>query len=139
MTERTVYHDEFATVTYDPDRKFLWYRRSAKSYPTLEDAAKSVANARSSLPPGTKLEHHVFLMDVREGPLRSDKDFEQVMRNSGPELSHLFKRSAVLVKTAVGKLQQMRIRSERGASSEIFDDEAKALAYLGVELARATG
>jgi len=130
MAVRTVYEDEFATVTYDPERKFLWYRRTAKPYPTLEDAAKSVSNARSSLPIGTKLEHHVFLMDVREGPLRSDKDFEQVLRNTGPELSHLFKRSAVLVKTAIGKLQQMRIRTERGTRSEIFDDEKKALEFL---------
>jgi hypothetical protein len=82
------------------------------------------------MPVELTLAHHVFLMDVREGPLRTDDGFEQVVRDAGPELSHRFKRSAILVKTAVGALQMKRILRERGGRSEVFDDEEKAIAYL---------
>jgi hypothetical protein len=130
MVIRVIHEDEFSTVTYDVERRLIVYKRLAKSYPTLEAAAESVRKARERMPPGMPLEHHVFLMDVREGPMRSDEGFEQTMRVTGPELSTLFKRSAVLVKTAVGKLQMNRIQKERGGVSTVFDDERAALAYL---------
>ncbi|MBL8683638.1 MAG: hypothetical protein JNK05_30990 [Myxococcales bacterium] len=129
MSERTVYDDPYATVTYFPDRKLVIYRRKATPYPDAKTVRASLEASRASMP-GTRLAHHVFLMDVREGPMRSDPEFESATRDAGPELSKMFLRSAVLVKTAVGKLQMNRIRQERNTAFEVFDDEAKALDYL---------
>ncbi len=130
MTERTVFEDPYATVTYSPDRKLIVYRRKATPYPDLATARSSLEAARGAMPLGLKLSHHVFLMDVREGPLRVDPEFEQATEAAGPDLSKLFKRAAVLVKTAVGKLQMSRLRNERARIFEVFDDETKAYAFL---------
>lgn len=130
MAERIVFDDPYATVTYFPDRKLIVYRRKATPYPDLATARSALEAARGSMPPGVKLSHHAFLMDVREGPLRADPEFERATQDAGPELSKVFKRAAVLVKTAVGKLQMSRIRNERAMSMEVFDDEAKAYAFL---------
>jgi hypothetical protein len=129
MSERIVYDDPYATVTYFPEKRLVIYRRKATPYPDAKTVRASLEASRSSMP-GTRLSHHVFLMDVREGPMRSDPEFESATRDAGPELSKMFLRAAVLVKTAVGKLQMNRIRQERSTAFEVFDDEAKALEYL---------
>lgn len=130
MTSRVVYEDDYCAVTYDSERHLVVYRRSARSYPTLEDAARSFNSARKGIPTRTALSHHVFLMDVREGPMRADPEFEKMMRETGPHVADSFKRAAVLVKTAIGKLQMNRIRRERDAHLVVFDDESAAMAYL---------
>lgn len=129
MSERIVYDDPYATVTYFPERKLVVYRRKATPYPDVKSVRASLEASRASMP-GTRLSHHVFLMDVREGPMRVDPEFESATREAGPELSKMFLRSAVLVKTAVGKLQMNRIRQERNTAFQVFDDEAKAYEYL---------
>jgi hypothetical protein len=140
MSERSIFEDAYCAVTYDPDKKLIWYRRKPTQYPSNEVAAKAVTDAKTAMPVTGTLAHHVFMMDVREGPMRSDPGFEAAMRSSGPNIGAQFKRSAVLVKTAVGKLQMTRLLSEQKSPSVVFDDEAKALAWLlgGSEPPRAT-
>jgi hypothetical protein len=43
-----------------------------------------------------------------------------------------FTKHATLVRTAVGKLQSVRLAGERGAVPHVFENEGDALAYLGV-------
>ena len=69
--------------------------------------------------------------DLRDGPMRSDPEFENRSRTQQLRTLAGFARVAVLVRTAVGKLQVSRARRESGHSTEgIFHDEAEALAYL---------
>ncbi len=66
------------------------------------------------------------LLDLRNGRGRNDDDFESASGQISIELRRNFTRVAVLVGSAVGKLQVKRLTGARS----IFSDEAEALRYL---------
>jgi hypothetical protein len=130
MSVRVLYEDEYSSVTYDASQRMIVYRRNAKAYPTLEAASTSIGSSWKTLPTLGTLSHHTFLMDIREAPMNASEGFDQVARDVGPQLTGRFRRAAVLVRTAVGKLQMNRIRRERQTDLVVFDDESAAMAYL---------
>jgi hypothetical protein len=103
--------------------------RTATPFPSgdsLRLAALEVERAASSLPPRSGL-----LIDARDAPARNDAEFEaQFVRARRPILA-LFARVAVLVRSAVGKLQVARYGREDGVARQlVFDDEVAALEFL---------
>ena len=73
---------------------------------------------------------YCFLMDLRDGPMRNDPEFEEGMATIRARLFHGFLRVAILVRTQVGKLQVSRLAREDGVVVNIFDDEATAISHL---------
>jgi hypothetical protein len=72
---------------------------------------------------------NALLVDLREGPLRSDPAFDAAVREHRPRLFEGFHIGAVLVRTLSGKIQLTRHeRTDR--AYRVFDDEAEALAFL---------
>ena len=71
-----------------------------------------------------------LLVDVREAPLRTDPEFEQIFAMYRPKLLGGFAKIAVLLKTEVGKLQAMRMGREDRLQFKTFDDEREAMSYL---------
>jgi hypothetical protein len=71
-----------------------------------------------------------LLLDTRLAPLLADDELERQMVPSTEVLLSGFERRAVLVSTAVGRLQASRVSRLRGDPAPIFDDEAAALAFL---------
>ncbi len=72
---------------------------------------------------------HALLVDLRDGPLRSDSAFDEAVREHRPRLFEGFHIGAVLVGTLSGKIQLTRHeRTDR--AYRVFDDEAEALAFL---------
>lgn len=68
------------------------------------------------------------LLDLRHGPLgRNDDAFEDAAREAQRSLARGFTRVAVLVRSAVGKLQVRRLS---GGKRDVFQDEAEALRFL---------
>jgi hypothetical protein len=69
------------------------------------------------------------LLDMRGGPRggRNDAVFEAQVPKATQSLERTFKRVAVLVRTAVGKLQVRRVA---GRTNSVFQDEGEALKYL---------
>jgi hypothetical protein len=130
MAASVLYEDPYARVTHDPTRRLVQYRRSSLPYPTPELALESISRQRTAMLSPPRTHECVILMDVREGPLRTDPAFEQVVKQSSPDMGQHFKRCAVLVRTAVGRLQLTRHLHERRSPSLVFDDEARALAWL---------
>lgn len=81
-----------------------------------------------SLPERRKMK---LLLDLREGPMRNDDDFEQSMSRVRNEMFSGFVAVASIVRTAVGRLQVSRIQGSGGAGMhQIFTDERAALAFL---------
>ncbi|MDI1479865.1 hypothetical protein [Polyangium sp. y55x31] len=74
------------------------------------------------------------LLDTREAPMMTDDAAMAIVRPLMYEVLAGFPRSAILVKTAVGKLQAMRRTREEAnlgrGQVPVFDDEAVAIAYL---------
>jgi hypothetical protein len=125
-----LYQDDWVTVTLDSDRGLVRYTRSAVPYADLGDLERSFAAVAGVLPkivPGAKL-----LLDLRLAPPRNDAAFEKRTMTALGAFTARFGAVATLVRTAVGKLQSVRLARERGSAPHVFDDERAALDYLGV-------
>jgi hypothetical protein len=116
-------------VTYEDALHLVRATRTTKAYETVEEIERSMEEL---LDVGRKYpkKNLKLLLDVREGPLRNDDAFEQVMARHRPKIFADFVALAILVKTAVGKLQVTRITREEGTGRPIFTDETAALAFL---------
>jgi hypothetical protein len=124
-----LYKDEWVTVSFDPASGVVRYQRTAVPYGGVGDIERSYAAIREViqlLAPGMKL-----LIDVRLAPPRNDAAFESKANGAIDAFVAKFVKHATLVRTAVGRLQTVRLAQERGAEPHVFDDEAAALAYLG--------
>ena len=71
-----------------------------------------------------------LLLDSREALMVSDPELQQRMTESARRLFDGFDRTAVLVRTAVGKLQINRMARQGAPQLAVFDDEAAAIAWL---------
>jgi hypothetical protein len=70
------------------------------------------------------------LIDARAAPPRNDPEFEAVVTRHHEELYEGFRRSAVLVQSAAGKLQVRRMLEGSGVEAPVFTEEEAALVYL---------
>ncbi|MEO7096027.1 MAG: hypothetical protein ABI175_22390 [Polyangiales bacterium] len=123
-----LYEDEWVTVTIDASIGLVRYTRSELRYGNERDIERSygeVGKAMARVPPGMRL-----LLDIRRAPPRNDAVFEAKANGALEQLPKRFTRFATLVRTAVGKLQSVRLATERGATPHVFDDEQQALSYL---------
>ena len=74
-----------------------------------------------------------LLMDMREGPMRNEPEYEERMNRALLRMGTGFRRLAVLMKSSVGMLQASRFRRERGgvvAALRAFQSEQEARDYL---------
>jgi hypothetical protein len=116
-------------VTFDESARLVRIVRTAVSYASTEEMETSmgeVARELAVVPPGCAL-----ILDSRESPMRNDPEFEAAFAKARAPILARFERVAVLVKSAVGKLQVRRYSREAGGEEkvQVFDDEAKALAH----------
>ncbi|HEX4448853.1 MAG TPA: hypothetical protein VH044_19060 [Polyangiaceae bacterium] len=128
---RVLFSDAHVTVTLDEARGFARYTRSRAPYATLDELRTSHAAMVAALPvpvpAGIRL-----LVDLREAPPRNDEAFEAEMRPLLAQFMQGFAARAVLVKSAVGRLQVQRLARPYEARPQVFDDEGKALQHLGL-------
>jgi hypothetical protein len=129
---RVVFEDRYVAVTLDQAHELVRYVRSREPYPSLESMRASNAatdKAAAWIPrAGLKL-----LLDLRDAPPRNDDGFEKEASRALNGFLPTFNTYAVLVKTAVGRLQAQRMaRTEGGERFSVFTSEADALAHLGV-------
>ena len=126
---RAVYEDAHVSVTVD-DTGLVRFVRTPEPYASLErlrEVHEKIEDAMSTLP-GGKL---ALLVDVREAKARNDDPFESEVMRALQAIVSRFTVHAVLVKSAVGRLQAQRLAKTRGHSGpSVFSDEAEAIAYL---------
>lgn len=116
---------------YDERRRLVRYTRTSQGFSSiseLEETYKNLIQSTSRL----DLRHLALLVDLREAPPRNDPAFEgAIARYRGPMMQG-FARVAVLVKSAVGRLQVRRHAADDGVTNLVTQDEDEALRYLGV-------
>jgi len=80
-----------------------------------------------TMPPAT----YALLLDVRRAPPRNDDEYEAAIAGYMDRLIRHFRRCALLVRTAAGRLQVMRLEKHaRRPAAAVFLDEGEALAHL---------
>lgn len=108
-----------------------WFRlrRTAEPFAS-NDEIERVARAIEHKLVGVDLSRLGFLVDLREGPMRNDPEWERVAGPWQAKMMSSFGRVAILVKTPAGKLQMTRIVRALHASAEVFDQEKAAIDWL---------
>jgi hypothetical protein len=129
---REIFASPYLVVLVDEERGVLLVRRTKERFSTTENIRQIFSEALDKSQEFAA--PRALLMDFRDGPLRNDAAFEAAMLSLREKMAAFrarFERHAVLIKTAVGRLQLERIRRERAQNlGEIFDNEAEAFAYL---------
>jgi hypothetical protein len=71
-----------------------------------------------------------MLVDLRDAPPRNDDGYEAIARRHGPGLYASFRKVAVLVHSAAGRLQVRRFLDVTRPDAAVFTDERDASAFL---------
>jgi hypothetical protein len=122
-------------VLIDDDARVVRIVRTELGFPSLSAIEDTFAEMELALA-GVRGAWSL-LIDAREGPMRNDPAFEETLAKVRGRIVSRFARTAVLVKSAVGKLQVARYAREDRMSPVVFTDEAEALAHLAAGGARA--
>jgi hypothetical protein len=115
-------------LVHDESRRVVRWIRSA--------TRMDVAQMNQAMAPLPQAVAHLdragmgLIVDVRLAPARNDPEFERTMRDHLDALAQGFRRRAVLVRSAAGVLQVSRLDRNRLENSDVFRDEAEALAFL---------
>jgi hypothetical protein len=122
-----LFRNDFYVVTWTQGEPFVRVVRTGKPFPQVADAAAANDEVAKAVRKGGPRR---ILLDLRAGPPgRNDPEFEEATLRWRRELGKLFERRAVLVKSAVGKLQVQRLN--RGADQLIItQDEDEAVRFL---------
>ncbi len=128
---RALYTGPYVTATVDDQSNLVRYVRSAEPYPSLEvvrELHHELHRILATLPSG-KL---ALLMDMRQAPARNDDPFELEVTEAVKAMLPRFTAHVFLVKSAVGRLQVLRLAKSRGdGAMAVFVDEQEALEWVG--------
>jgi hypothetical protein len=125
---REIHRNAYYVLELDAPRRTVWLKRTRAPFEDLEIAAHSHEELRRAL---TDVPADKLLLDLREGPAgRNDAAFENAIQGTRQEMARRFRRVAVLVRTAAGRLQMQRLEREGRVSIPVFLDEATALDFL---------
>jgi hypothetical protein len=73
---------------------------------------------------------YAILVDLRDAPPRNDDDYEAIARHHGPGLYADFRKVAVLVHSAAGRLQVRRFLDVSRPDAGVYSEEREARAFL---------
>lgn len=130
MTLGAVRSTPFYRVELDPDGTLVRIERTPRAYEVvgeIEEEAERIGGILDSLGRAGR----GLLIDSRRGPTpRPDEAFERAHAEVRAAVSRGFPRVAVLVSSAVGKLQVNRLAQGEGRGAmRAFDREAEAESY----------
>jgi len=123
-----VHEDTWFVIDHNPSDRVYRVARTKAPFADLgevERAYGALHRQVADVPPGSRL-----LLDMREAPPRNDPEFEAAVKRARDRSFSRFGRVAVLVRTAVGKLQVHRMNQDLSASVAVFDDEDRAFDHL---------
>jgi hypothetical protein len=125
---KELFQNEWAVGTLEYGGRLVRIARTA--HPFSEGALGTLRTTSTSLFSLAERRDKVLLLDTRLAPLLGNEALEQALAQSTNQLIGGYQRSAVLVATAVGRLQASRFSQARQGESVVFNDEAAALKYL---------
>jgi hypothetical protein len=125
----TIYESDYYRMELDARGGVLFLVRTAQAFENL-DAVRAEQVAILDRLQMLVRRHLGLLVDLRRGPSRNDPAFEQAIKEFRVALFALFRRVAVLVRTATGRMQLTRHMRSDGGEAHVFDDERRAFDYL---------
>lgn len=121
-------------LDHDRGHRLIRIARTREPFASLDALEESVAEVALVLD-GIGRDSFALLVDLREGPMRTDPAFEQAMADLRPKLLRGVARIAVLVATPLGAMQVSRHQRRGAIGWATFSDEDAALQHLGIHKA----
>jgi hypothetical protein len=119
-----LFRSDYYVVEWRQGEPFLRVTRTAKPFARIADTEQANDELGTAL---RDARARRVLVDLREGPPgRNDEAFEQVSARWRQLLGQLFERRTVLVKSAAGKLQILRMT--RGVDNLLVTQDAEEAA-----------
>ena len=125
----------FAHVVVDFDRRRVVITRTAEPYASI-DEVKVFWNAIHERLHMVQEGHWDLLTDLRQVQGRNDEAFEKVMEACRRPIYDRFRRSAVIVRSAVGRMQIARHTRADAPDTRIFNNLADAETWLSTRARR---
>ena len=101
--------------------------RTATRYDVLDDVAVAFGAVTNALQSTPGLRGQVT--DLRQVVGRNDAAFESTVAEHRRRFFDVAPRNAIVVRTAIGRLQVVRHVAEDGSNCEVFTDMDEAIAY----------
>jgi hypothetical protein len=116
-------------VEIDEDAGILRRARTAEPFASVEELEWSFAELLATIAPfdRTRLGQ---LIDVREAPPRTDPAFEAVVMKHNAAVYRGFRATAILVRSAAGRLHVKRMTDASGVEAHVFVNEEEAIEFL---------
>ncbi len=118
----------FARIEIDRDSQIVKLIRTAE--PLLAESIGRAVDDFQLAVPLRERPRLVLLQDMRLAPAVRDEALEKAFALALPRLTAKFAARAVLLATAVGRLQATRFARMSDGDSMVFTDEAEALRFL---------
>lgn len=116
-------------VTEEEGGRVLRFRRTTLPFATVADAKRMYGQVLAVYDRLGRADRGL-LVDSRDAPGRNDPEFEAALLEFRSQALPGFAAIAILMKTAVGKLQAQRYEGKTTDSQFVTDDEASALEHL---------
>lgn len=123
-----ILENAFARITIDRESRVVTLVRSANplDVASLEGA---IGDFQLAVPLRER-PRFVLLQDARLAPFIRDEELDRALLSAVPRLISGFAARAILLATAVGRLQANRFAALGSDEAQTFTDEAEAMRYL---------
>jgi hypothetical protein len=122
-------HTKHTRILADDTVRIVSRERTNVRFETLEEVAAEYEAIGAALD-GLDRARYASLVDLRMAPPRNDEAYEDIARRHNARLYAGFRRVAVLVQTAAGRLQLRRFLDVSRPDAAVFVDEREARAFL---------
>jgi hypothetical protein len=126
---RELLHTAHFRVVEDGIARILTRSRTTERFATAEEVTAEYDGLARALDRVDRSQYAV-LVDLRLAPPRNDEAFEDIVARYHASLYDGFRRVAVVVQTAAGRLQLRRFLTAARPDAKVFTDVEEATAFL---------
>jgi hypothetical protein len=126
---REVHHTSHFLVTEDDIARILTRTRTGLRFASLEEVVTEYDGLVRALDRVDR-SRYALLVDLRLAPPRNDEAYEEIVGRYHAPLFARFRRVAVVVQSAAGRLQLRRFLDTFRPDGKVFTDMEEATAFL---------
>lgn len=123
----------YTAIYHDPTQQLVFLKRYSLPYPSLVEVEQNFQRLEKAMGLISR-PRSLLLVDARDAPMRNDDRFEATFAPSRARLMQGFKKTAVLLRSAIGVLQVERLSKGNVRPLGTFTRPEEALVYLGVRI-----
>ncbi|XXX77737.1 hypothetical protein WMF30_03045 [Sorangium sp. So ce134] len=130
---REIERNPYTAVHHDPTQQLVFIQRFSLPYPSLAELEQNFQRIEQAIGLISR-PRSLLLVDARDAPMRNDDGFDVAFGQAHARLMQGFKRTAVILRSAIGVLQVGRLSKGYVRPVGTFTRPEDALLHLGVRI-----